>query len=142
MATHELDHLDARAKSVYLIGHLNRHGCVTFLTRLEYEQYHPQTDATDDFTVFHARYNNGSYYIIEIPAVHYSRAESLAREVNLKFVCGKPHRPGTEPFRLNCADTACFTLEYITPLLDDMKKLNAEYETVQIYIERNRDRFI
>jgi len=140
MTTHELEHLDARAKSIYLIGDLNRHGCVTYLTRLEYEQYHPDTEAADAFTVFHALYNNGSYYIIELPAAHYACAETLAQEVNLKFVCGKPHRPGTEPFRLNCVDTSCFTLEYITQLPDDETKLQDEYKTAQLYTRRNRDR--
>jgi hypothetical protein len=133
---HELDHLDARAKAIYLIGQLNRHGCLTFLTRLEYELYHPDTDATDAFTVFHTQYNNCAYYIIEIPASDYVRVNLLAQEVNLKFVGGKPHRLGTEPFRLNCADTSCFTLEYITHVPDDPAKLNDEYDKVQTYLRR------
>ena len=121
-----LDTLTGHAKSVYLVGDLHRSGAVTFLTRLEYEQYPPDTDANDSFTVFHTRYNTGLFYIIEIPATGYRAAEALARELNLKFVPGKPHRPGTDQFNLKCGDFTCFTLEYIDHVDQDPEALMAE----------------
>ena len=130
-----MDVLEGRCNSIYIVCNVCRLNALTFLTRLEYDYYHPETDATDDFYVFQTAYQNGTYYIIELPARDYSIAETLARELNFKFIAGKPHTPGGE--RFNLKSDACFTLEYISPRDGDEKDYaaarSAELTSARLY---------
>ena len=107
----EMDCLESRNKSLYLVSSMARKGAIDFLTRLEYDFYPPDTDKNDDFNVFHTTYNQILHYIIEIPSRDFETARQLALTYNFKCVPGLPHQPGGDDFSIH--GHACFTLEFI-----------------------------
>jgi hypothetical protein len=122
----EIDFIPGHLKSIYLVCNIHRLGGATFLTRLEYEHYAPDSERNDDFTVYHLFYNNIPYYIIEIPAKDFKLVPALAEECGLRPVPGKPQSIGDDAFNLKCPDFSCFTLESSQPA--ELDVLSAAYK--------------
>lgn len=119
-----MDNLHAKQGYIYIIGCTARLGSLRFATRLEYDQYPPDTPLNDSYNLFHTFYNSVPFYIIEIPNLDYQNVQKLAQECNLKLVPGKPCTPGTDSFGLACNAESCFTLETLD--YTDLEQISSE----------------
>jgi hypothetical protein len=138
----EVENLQGKKGSVYLISNLSRQNTLTFVTRLEWEQYPPGTERNDDFNVFVMFFQGLLHNIIEIPAKNYLSAAELAAQLSLKLVPGRPvaigHGPRPdEQFRLNVSDDRCFTLEWDSARSAEMDIASSEY-VASLQEERQR----
>lgn len=111
-----MDTLHAKTGCVYIIGCLFRPGTLSFAVDLEHTYFEPDTDRNDLYQIFHLKYQNMPWYIIEIPANTMNIAEKLALECKLRLVNGKPTATGSgsgsgSEFGLLCSAEHCFTLE-------------------------------
>lgn len=111
-----MDTLHAKSGCIYIIGCLLRPGALSFAVDLEHKYFEPDTDRNDLYQIFHVKYQNMPWYIIEIPADSFDITDKLATECKLRLVQGKPMSgsmgsgSGSE-FSLLCSADHCFTLE-------------------------------
>jgi hypothetical protein len=117
--------IEAKQGCMYFICHLFRPGGLTFATELEHRFYPPDEAINEVFQIFNVTYGAGPHYAIEIPASKqaYQQAETLAEEMNLKLVPGKPFN-GQDEFPIRCAADKCFVLE--TAVHDAMENFEEE----------------
>jgi hypothetical protein len=132
MEVRDAEDMQGKKGSIYIIGNLSRSNTLTFVTRLEWEQYRPGTDRNDDINVFVMFFQGLLHNIIEIPARDYPMAKELAGQLSLRLVPGRPvamgHGPSPdEKFRLNVSDDRCFTLEWNNAVTAEMDINSSEY---------------
>jgi hypothetical protein len=106
--------IEAKNGCMYIICHIYRPGGITFANELEHQFYPPDEPVNEVFQIFNVTYNGGPHFAIEIPAGKqaYEQAASLATQINLKLVPGKPYN-GVDEFPIKCSADKCFVLETV-----------------------------
>jgi hypothetical protein len=133
----DLDQVQGKAGSMYIICHLCRPGGLTFVKEYENTYYPPEEAINDLFNIFHVTYDGGAHYVVEVPssAAAYKGAEETALKCNLKMVPGKPFN-GVKEFPIQCSPDKCFVLETLNHGEGDAQ---VSYETLMEEVRRLRD---
>ena len=88
LLTHEVFKL--KSDYVYIIGGAYRPHVLTFITRVEYEYFHPVTGNNELFEIFKADNNGTTYLVIGVPLEYLERCICVAKKCELKLVQGRP----------------------------------------------------